>query len=113
LSRRSPAFGVGLRGMGGECLCQTYLSVMFEHLRAHPFIREHASRIDWEFWTIHTGEQDIIHGELTRQAIDDYIRHDPGVLPELAKGYERSIASWNLFWKHIFDACAVRPDALS
>ena len=105
LRRRSPAFGVGLRGMGGECLCQTYLSVMFEHLRVHPYIREHWDRIDWEFWTIHTGEVDIVHGELTRQAIDDYLQLDPSVLPDLAEGYERSITAWNLFWQNIFEAC--------
>jgi hypothetical protein len=105
LSLRGPAFGVGLRGMGGECLCQTYLSVMFEHLCTHPYMREHADRIDWEFWTIHTGEQDIVHGELTRQAIDDYIRQDPDVLPDLAQGYECSITAWNLFWQNIFDTC--------
>lgn len=113
LSRRGPAFGVGLRGMGGECLCQTYLSVLFEHLRAHPYMREHAKRIDWEFWTIHAGEQDILHGELTRKAIDEYIRHDPGVLPDLAEGYERSITAWNQFWENIFDACASRSRAVS
>ena len=105
LRRRSPAFGVGLRGMGGECLCQTYLSVMFEHLRMHPYMREHANEIDWEFWTIHTGEVDIVHGELTRQAIDDYLQHDPSVLPDLAQGYERSITAWNQFWQNIFEAC--------
>jgi len=113
LSQRSPAFGVGLRGMGGECLCQTYLAVMFEHLRMHPYLREHAGDIDWEFWTIHAGEQDIIHGELTRQAIDDYIRHEPEALPELAQGYERSIGAWNQFWENIFDACVPRPGMLS
>jgi hypothetical protein len=113
LSRRGPAFGVGLRGMGGECLCQTYLSVMFEHLREHPYIRENANDIDWEFWTIHAGEQDIIHGELTRKAIDDYIREEPDALPELAQGYERSITAWNMFWQNIFDACIERPAALS
>lgn len=113
LRNNDPAFGVGLRGMGGECLCQTYLSVMFEHMRAHPHMREHSDRIDWEFWTIHTGEEDIIHGELTRQAIDEYIRHDASVLPDLAKGYERSITAWNLFWQNIFDACVSRPRSVS
>lgn len=97
------AFGVGLRGMGGECLCQTYLSVMFEHMRRNPYLVANADRVDWEFWTIHTGEEDIIHGELTRAAIDEYLRHDPGVLPELARGYERSISAWNLFWQNILD----------
>ncbi|MCL1636058.1 iron-containing redox enzyme family protein [Luteimonas sp. SX5] len=113
LRDRGPAFGVGLRGMGGECLCQTYLSVMFEHMRAHPYLREREDYIDWEFWTIHTGEQDIVHGELTRQAIDDYLRHDSSVLPELAQGYERSITAWNLFWQNIFDAYAPQPRAVS
>jgi len=113
LSTRSPAFGVGLRGMGGECLCQTYLSVMFEHLREHPYLQQHASEIDWEFWTIHTGEQDIIHGELTRQAVDDYIRREPEALRELAQGYERSIGAWNQFWQNIFDACLGRQNLAS
>lgn len=113
MAERSPAFGVGLRGMGGECLCQTYLSVMFEYLREHPYMRQHAERIDWEFWTIHTGEQDIIHGELTRKAIDDYIREEPGALPELAEGYERSITAWNQFWENIFDASVQRPHTVS
>ena len=99
------AYAVGLRGMGGECLCQTYLSVMFEHMKKNPYFVDNAEHIDWEFWTIHTGEEDIIHGELTRAAIDDYLRADPSVLPELAKGYARSITAWNLFWQNIFDDC--------
>ncbi|RDZ27232.1 iron-containing redox enzyme family protein [Lysobacter silvisoli] len=113
LSARGPAFGLGLRGMGGECLCQTYLAVMFEHLQRHPYMREHADEIDWVFWTIHTGEEDIIHGELTRQAIDDYVRETPSALPELARGYERSITAWNLFWQNIFDAYAQPSKVLS
>lgn len=108
LWQRDAAFGVGLRGMGGECLCQTYLSVMFEHLRVHPYMRRNADRIDWEFWTIHTGEEDIVHGELTRAAIDRYILDEPQALPDLAQGYERSITAWNQFWQNIFDACAPR-----
>lgn len=108
LAGEGPAFGVGLRGMGGECLCQTYLSVMFEHLRLHPYIRDNAERVDWEFWTIHTGEEDIIHGELTRQAIDEYLVDDPGALPDLARGYARSMGAWNQFWENIFDACLAR-----
>lgn len=113
MMRSGPAFGVGLRGMGGECLCQTYLSVMFEHLRVHPYMRANEDRIDWEFWTIHTGEQDIVHGEMTRAAIDNYIREEPGALPELARGYELSITAWNQFWQNIFEACAPRPRTVS
>ena len=79
--------------------------MLFEHLREHPWLREHAAGIDWEFWTIHTGEQDIVHGELTRKAIDEYIRGEPEALPELAQGYERSITAWNRFWQNIFASC--------
>ncbi len=107
------AYGVGLRGMGGECLCQTYLSVMFEHMKRNPYMRENQARIDWEFWTIHTGEEDIVHGELTRAAIDHYLREDSSVLPELAKGYARSITAWNLFWQNILDDTAPRLEAAS
>lgn len=98
------AFGVGLRGMGGECLCQTYLATMFDQMCAHPWFVENKSRIDWDFWTIHAGEADIIHGEMTRKAIDDYIIENPEALPELARGYERSISVWNQFWHNIFAA---------
>lgn len=109
LTRNPVAFGVGLRGMGGECLCQTYLTVLYEHMRENPAIRKQADRIDWDFWTIHTGEEDIVHGELTRAAIDDYIRHDPAVLPELARGYQVSITAWNQFWQNIFDTHVRTP----
>ena len=105
---RGPAFGIGLRGMGGECLCQTYLAVLHEHLLEHPWIRGHADAIDWEFWAIHTGEVDILHGELTRQAVDDYLVQQPGALAQLAQGYERSIGAWNAFWQNIFDDAAPR-----
>ena len=111
---RGPAFGIGLRGMGGECLCQTYLTVLHEHLLEHPYVRAHGDAIDWEFWTIHTGEIDIVHGELTRRAVDDYLVQRPDALPELAQGYERSIGAWNAFWQNIFDAAATpRAGALS
>ena len=86
---------------------------MFEHLREHPYLQEHAGEVDWEFWSIHAGEQDIIHGELTRQAVDDYIRREPEALAELAQGYERSIGAWNLFWQNNFDACLARPARVS
>jgi hypothetical protein len=35
------------------------------------------------------------------------------VLPELAKGYERSITAWNLFWQNIFEASVPQLEAAS
>ncbi|CAM3344617.1 iron-containing redox enzyme family protein [Paracidovorax anthurii] len=36
---KSPTRGVGLRGLGGECLCQLYLSAMHSHFSKNPAIQ--------------------------------------------------------------------------
>ena len=54
----SPAYGVGLRGMGGECVCQ-YLSRFYEHLMKNRYIQERKQQIDWRFWDLHVGEHNI------------------------------------------------------
>jgi len=56
----STFYAIGMRGMGGECVCGVYFSVMYIHLRKHPFIVEHESRIDWRFWDIHAGHADVV-----------------------------------------------------
>ena len=59
LLTRSWAYGVGLRGMGGECLCQLYLSSMYEHFIENPEIRSRGGELKWEFWDIHIGNINI------------------------------------------------------
>ena len=53
LTSNSWAYGVGLRGMGGECLCQIYLSTMHWHFSKNPVIQAMAPQLDWVFWDIH------------------------------------------------------------
>ena len=77
------AFGVGLRGMAGECLCQIYLSLMAKNMRLNSEVKKRADGIDWEFWEIHEGEEDIQHRIITREAIRNYIESTPGSLPNL------------------------------
>jgi hypothetical protein len=108
LVNRSWAYGVGLRGMGGECLCQIYLSSMYENFIQNPFIQSRKDSVAWKFWDIHTGEVDIVHRERTRAAITDLIRSEPSLIKELAAGYLESKAAWDWFWKNIFDAAVPR-----
>ena len=88
--------------MGGECLCQIYLSAMFEHFSQNPYIQSIQDQIDWRFWEIHTGEEDIRHREMTRATIDEYVAANPESLKDLVDGYLLSKNAWDEFWENIF-----------
>ena len=98
----SPWYGVGLRGMGGECLCQVYLSAMHAHFVKNPVIQEMKERLDWAFWEIHTGDIDIAHRELLRAAITEMVDREPQVLEELVGGYRKSKDVFDQFWNNIY-----------
>lgn len=101
----SPAYGVGLRGMGGECVCQIYLSRFYQHIMKNRYIQDRKAQIDWRFWDLHVGEHDIEHRRLTRELInEEIVVRDSGMLADLGKGYYESMASWSAFWDNIFDA---------
>ncbi|MFK3647784.1 iron-containing redox enzyme family protein [Lysobacter enzymogenes] len=100
-----PAYGVGLRGMGGECVCQVYLARLYEHLIRNPYVREHRDRIDWTFWDLHVGEHDIAHREKLRALIGEEVgRMDAGSVAGLERGYRDSMQAWQSFWSHIHAA---------
>ena len=90
-------YGIGLRGMGAECLCQLYLSASYKHLMQNPYIQDNKDNIDWLFWEIHTGEVDIHHGEIVRDAIAD-----PALVPPLAQGYNKGKEVWDRFWDNLY-----------
>ena len=95
--------GVGLRGLGGECLCQLYLSAMHSHFSRNPAIVAIADKIDWRFWEIHIGDVDIQHRLRLRAAIDEEIVRSPKSEREIRIGYEKSKAAWDQFWTNIFE----------
>ena len=103
LLERSWAYGVGLRGMGGECLCQIYLSSMHENFIHNTAIQEKKNEIEWKFWDIHIGDVDIHHREQTRAAINELISSQPELIEDLAAGYRESKDAWDYFWKGIYD----------
>lgn len=101
----SIAFAIGLRGMGGECVCQIYLSRFYEHIIRNPYLIENKDKIDWRFWKLHVGEHDIEHRETTRSLIhDDIVAQGACMVAELGAGYSESMTSWSRFWDNIFSS---------
>ncbi|MBO3461072.1 iron-containing redox enzyme family protein [Aetokthonos hydrillicola Thurmond2011] len=104
---QSPAYAVGLCGMGGECLCQIYLSTMYKNLIQNPYIQDNKANIDWEFWKFHVGEADIIHRQLVRQAINEMTDINPSCVEDLAAGYQKAKHKWDTFWNNVYTAAHI------
>lgn len=104
LLQKSWAYGIGLRGMGGECLCQIYLSTMHDYFSKNLAIIAMENQIDWQFWDIHIGEVDLHHQHIVREAINELVVTNPSTSDELLNGYMESKNSWDHFWQHIFKA---------
>ena len=111
-SSTSAAYGIGLRGMGGECVCQIYLARLHAHLILNPYVRARADTIAWKFWDLHVGEHDIAHREKLRKLITDEVElMDSGAVAALEAGYRDSMNAWAAFWKNIHEE-ATRPEGL-
>lgn len=104
-SNTSATYGVGLRGMGGECVCQIYLARLYEHVIKNPYIQQRKSEIDWRFWDLHVGPHDVEHRIKTRAIIHaEIVARGPEALVELERGYQESMASWVAFWTNVMDS---------
>ncbi|AGP34644.1 iron-containing redox enzyme family protein [Sorangium cellulosum] len=102
----SAEYGIGLRGMGGECVCQVYLAQLYEHFSKNPLIQERKNEIDWKFWELHVGDHDIEHRIQTRDLINkELVLRSPKALRDLSLGYRESMKGWIEFWDNIF-SCA-------
>jgi len=101
---RSLSYAIGMRGLGGECVCGVYFSVMHVHLRKHPLIRERESRIDWRFWDLHAGEADAAHNRLLRAAVAELLLDGdhPDAVAEVAAGYDFGTQVWDEFWATLY-----------
>jgi hypothetical protein len=107
----SAGYGIGVRGMGGECLCHTYLMLLHDYFRKNPYIQAHAHQIDWRFWEIHTGPVDLAHVEQARSTLTELAQSQPELLPEIVAGYRSSITVWDGFWSNVFAAETARQPA--
>lgn len=105
LVNNSGEFGIGLRGMGGECVCQVYLSLLYEYLILNPYIQGNKSQIHWAFWDLHVGDHDIEHRKETRNLIhSEIVAKDDSSIHQLGLAYKESMRSWEQFWNNIFSA---------
>lgn len=95
--QNGPEYVVGMVGMGGECLCQIYLTNMFKYLKDNKAVQKMDKKIDWTFWTYHIGEEDIKHRELVRKAISNAAVDGAGVR-DLYLGYSWGKSTWDAFW---------------
>lgn len=102
VTTQSSAYAIGLRGMGGECLCQVYLSAMHSHFTKNPSVKAIRDKVEWTFWDIHTGEVDIAHREKLKQALGDFVRHRPEELLDLVSGYKDAKRIFDRFWENIY-----------
>lgn len=100
---RSAYYALGMRGLGGECVCGVYFGVMYGYLRRHPFMVANADRIDWKFWEIHAGHADIEHDVEVRNAVAELLVAAPGAaIDDMASGYEYGTSVWDAFWDSLF-----------
>ncbi|HET7506564.1 MAG TPA: iron-containing redox enzyme family protein [Kofleriaceae bacterium] len=109
---RSTYYAIGMRGLGGECVCGVYFSVMHTHLRKHPFIVANEASIDWTFWDIHAGHADVEHNALVRAAVAELLAGGapPDAVSEVAAGYDHGTATWDEFWTTVYGD-HIRPPA--
>lgn len=108
LLARDYMYGVGLRGMGAECLCQVYLEAVHHYLLKNPAIVARRSQIDWTFWDIHASEADQMHGEKSRDLIER-LATNPDKIRSLAEGYIAAEQMFLAFWGNAY-ASLERPE---
>jgi hypothetical protein len=92
LASESVGFGIGARGMGGECLCQVYLTEFCKQLLRNPAMKEHHDVIDHRFMEIHTGPADREHAEMFMEQLTGWAAANPDLIPDIVRGYEHGNA---------------------
>lgn len=103
VKENSGIYGIGMVGMGGECLCQIYLATMYDYLLKNPYIQANKDQINWDFWTFHAGEADVIHRQKVRKAINDVVSSVPSSIDDLAAAYLKAKNNWDQFWNNNFN----------
>lgn len=102
-AHRSPLYAIGMRGLGGECVCGVHLSTLHGQLRLHPELRVRDD-IDWRFWAVRSGHVDLEHGALVRDAIAELL-HGLGsvdAVGELAAGHAFGASMWSALWTAVY-----------
>lgn len=99
------AVGVGLRGLGGECLCQVYLETAYGFLSQNPQID--LTQMDCRFWEIHAGKIDTDHRIATLDALQETVLQDSRLLKPITDAYLTANIAWEDFWQRSYTAAGV------
>ncbi len=103
INKENLYFAIGLGGAGTECICQVYLSAMYEQMLKNPYVIKHHSDIHWKFWRIHTGPVDLEHQQAIKEALKEEIFRNKYIEPELIRGYQSSLTFWDNFLSILTD----------
>jgi pyrroloquinoline quinone (PQQ) biosynthesis protein C len=95
------AFGIGLRGMGGECLCQVYLESINHYLFRNKEVQRMLPQLDVTFWDIHAGEADQAHASKTREYIEEMCNTEDQIR-QCSLGYLDAERMWKVFWENAY-----------
>ncbi len=96
-------YAVGLRGMGAECLCQVYLTAIFELTEQNPHFIERKDKLDLRFEQLHRGPIEAEHRIQMRDWIAELVLRDPHRLAQLKEGYGLARRSFHDFFDNIYD----------
>jgi len=96
------AYGIGLRGMGGECLCQVYLESIHYYLFKNKEIQAILPKLDMTFWEIHAGEEDQTHARKTREYIEEMC-NTKELIRQCSLGYLDAERMWKIFWENAYE----------
>ena len=96
------AYAIGLRGMGTECLCQVYLTTIFDQVENNPNFQAKAQDLDLRFEQLHRGEVEALHRKDMRARIAELVESNPEQLVELKAGYEFARQSFHQFFNNIY-----------
>ncbi len=89
---------LGLRGIIGECVCETYLKSLHINLVKNPLWAEKGEEINTLFWHIHLDGGDEEHNQMVIDGVSDYAKDDPVILQEIADGYIEAMEIWKIYW---------------
>lgn len=92
---------LGLRGIIGECVCETYLKALHTNIIKNPAWHKYGNKIDNTFWDIHLNGGDEHHNQLIIQGVSNYVAGDESKLKDIEKGYIAAMDIWQRYWDTI------------
>ncbi len=95
---RTTSFGVGMIGMGGECVCELYLGQFYQQFTRNLAFIDKKPVVDMKFWEIHLNKEEAEHEDIVVRGVNDYLSNNPQYISEVAQGFLCNAMVWKDFW---------------